>query len=52
MTRGVAVDPLKVADRVGTQCDATEYENLAGEESIPQDSIVVDDRKSLQTFRR
>ena len=30
MTRGVAVDLLQVANRVGMQCEATEYENLAG----------------------
>ena len=36
MTRGVAVDLLQVANRVGTQCEAAEYEDLAGEGSLPQ----------------
>ena len=35
MARGIAIDLLKVADRVGTQCEAAEYGDLAGEESLP-----------------
>ena len=30
VTRGVAVDLLQVANRVGTQCEATEHKDLAG----------------------
>ena len=44
--RGLAVNLLKVASRVGTQCEAAEYKNLYGEESLPQYDIVVDDRTS------
>ena len=43
MARGVAVDLLQVAKRVGPQCEATEHEDLSGEEGFPLDSIVVDD---------
>ena len=43
MTRGVAVDLLQVANRVGTQCEATEYEDLSGEENLTLDLTVVDD---------
>ena len=43
MTRGVAVDLLKVANRIGTQCKAAEHKDLAGEKDLPQGSIVVDD---------
>ena len=42
MTRGVAVDLLQVANGVGTQCEATEYEDLPGEENLPLDCIVLD----------
>ena len=43
MARGVAVDLLQMAERVGPQCEAAEYEDLPGEEDFPSDSIVVDD---------
>ena len=41
--RGVAVDLLQVAKRVGLQCEAAEHEDLSREEGLPLDSIVVDD---------
>ena len=40
---GVAVDPLQVANRVGTMCEAAEYKDLAGEKIFLHGSIVVDD---------
>ena len=43
MARGVAVDLLQMAKRVGPQCEAAEHEDLSGEEGFPLDSIVVDD---------
>ena len=43
MARGVAVDFLQMAKRVGPQCQAAEYEYLSGEENLPLDCIVVDD---------
>ena len=42
MARGVAVDLLQMAKRVGPQCEAAEHEDLSGEESFPLDNIVVD----------
>ena len=52
MTRGVAVNLLKAANRVGPQREAAEYENLAGDESLPRNSIILDDRSSHRTFCR
>ena len=42
VTRGVAVDLLQVANRVGPQCKAAEYEDLSGEKSLTQDCVIVD----------
>ena len=33
--RGVAIDLLQMAKRVGPQCEAAEHEDLAGEENFP-----------------
>ena len=41
--RGIAIDLLQMAKRVGPQCKAAEYEDLSGEENLPLDRIVVDD---------
>ena len=41
--RGVAIDLLQMAKRVGPQCEAAEHEDLSGEESLTLDSIVGDD---------
>ena len=46
MARGVAFDLLKVAKRIGPQCEAAEDEDLSGEKSLTLDRIVVDDRRS------
>ena len=43
MARGVAVDLLQMAKRVGPQCEAAEHEDLPGEEGFSLDSIIVDD---------
>ena len=43
MARGVAIDLLQMAKRVGPQCEAAEHEDLSGEEGFPLDSIVVED---------
>ena len=43
MARGVAFDLLKVAKRIGPQCEAAEYEDLSGEENLTLDRVVVDD---------
>ena len=44
MTRGVAVDLLKVANRVGTQREAAEYENLARGEISPEAASLLIER--------
>ena len=46
MARGVAFDLLKVAKRLGPQCEAAEDEDLSGEKSLTLDCIVLDDRRS------
>ena len=46
MARGVAFDLLKVAKRIGPQCEAAEDEDLSGEKSLNLDCVVVDDRRS------
>ena len=43
MARGVAIDLLQMAKRVGPQCEAAEHEDLSGEEGFPLDNIVVND---------
>ena len=43
MARGVAFDLLQMAKRIGLQCEATEYEDLSGEENLTLDRIVIDD---------
>ena len=37
--RGVAIDLLQMAKRVGPQCKAAEHEDLSGKEDLPLDSI-------------
>ena len=43
VARGVAIDLLQMAKRVGPQCEAAEHEYLSGEEGLALDSIVVVD---------
>ena len=46
MARGVAFDLLQMAERIGLQCKAAEYEDLSGEKGLTLDRIVVDYRGS------
>ena len=50
MARGVALDLLQMAKRVGPEYKATEYEDLSREENITLDRIVADDRRSRQAL--
>ena len=50
MARGVAIDLLQMAKRVGPQCEAAEYEDLSGEENLTLDRIIADDRRSHQAL--
>ena len=50
MARGVALDLLQMAKRVGPQYEAVEYEDLSGEENLTLDRIVADDRRSHQAL--
>ena len=51
MARGVALDLLQMAKRVGPQYEAAEYEDLSGEENLTLDRIVADDRRSHLALR-
>ena len=51
MARGVAVDLLQMAKRIGPQCEAAEHEDLSGEKSLNLDHVVVD-RRSHQALQR
>ena len=50
MTRGVDIDLLQMAKRVGPQCEAAEYEDLTGKENLPLDCVIEDDRRSHQAL--
>ena len=43
MARGIAIDLLQMAKRVGLQHEAAEYEDLFGKENLPLDCVVEDD---------
>ena len=40
VARGVAVDLLQMAKRIGPQCKAAEHKDLSGEKSLTLDCIV------------
>ena len=50
MARGIALDLLQMAKRVGPQYEDVEYEDLSGEKNLTLDRIVVDDRRSHQAL--
>ena len=50
VARGVAIDLLQMAKRVGPQREGAEHEDLSGEESFSLDSVIIDDQRGHQTF--
>ena len=42
VARGVAIDLLQTAKRVGPQYEAAEHKNLSGEEGSSLDSVIID----------
>ena len=52
MARGVALDLLQMAKRIGPQCKAAKYEDLSREKSLTLDRIATDDSRSHQAYRR
>ena len=42
VARGVTLDLLQMAKRVGLQCEAAEYKDLSGEKSLTLDRVVDD----------
>ena len=49
MARGIAIDLLQMAKRVGPQYEAAEYD-LSGEKNLTLDRIVADDGRIQQTL--
>ena len=49
MARGVAVDLLQMAKRVGPQCEAAEHEDMSGEKIHPR---LVDDWRSHRALQQ
>ena len=43
VARGVAVDLLQMAKRIGPRCEAAEHEDLSGEKSLALDRVIDDD---------
>ena len=52
MAKGIAVALLHMAKRVGPQCEAAEPEDLSGEKSLTQGSMVEGWRSHLALQRR
>ena len=52
MARGVAVDLLQMAKRVGPQYEVAEYEDLSGEEGFSLDNVITDDRRGHRSLCR
>ena len=52
VARGVAIDLLQMAKRVGPQCEAAEYKDLSGGKNLTLDRIVANDRRSHQALWR
>ena len=52
VAKGVVVDLLQMAMRVGPQYEAAKYEDLPGKENLLLDRIVEDDRGSHQALSR
>ena len=48
--RGVALDLLQMAKRIGPQCKVAEYEDLSGEEGLTLDCVVDGDRRSHRAY--
>ena len=42
VARGVAVDLLQMAKRIGSQCEAAEHKDLSGEKSLTLDRVFDD----------
>ena len=43
VARGVAIDLLQMAERVGPQHEAADYKDLSGEEGFSLDHVITDD---------
>ena len=50
MARGLAIDLLQMAKRIGLQCEAAKYKDLSEEENLTLERIATDDRGSHQAL--
>ena len=48
MTRGVAVDLLEAADRVGTQSEAAEHKKLTGRKFSPETTSLMMIKRAIE----
>ena len=51
MARGVAIDLLQMAKRVGPQYEAAEYEDLSGEEKSPWTASLKMSEGAIKPYR-
>ena len=52
MARGVAVDLLQMAKRVGPQYEVAEQKDLSGKEGFSLDDVITDDRRGHRSLCR
>ena len=52
MARGIAVDLLQMAKRVGPRYEAGEYEDLSGEKGFSLNNVITDDRRGHRVLCR
>ena len=52
MARGVAIDLLQMAKRVGPQYEGAEHKDLSGEEGFSLDGVITDDRRGRRVLCR
>ena len=50
VARGVAINLLQMAKRVGPQYEAAEYKDLSGEKNLTLERIVANDQRSHQAL--
>ena len=51
MARGVAIDLLQMAKRVGLQYEAAEYEDLSGTENLPWTTLLKMIERAIKPYR-
>ena len=52
VARGIAIDLLQMAKRIGPQYEAAEYEDLSGEEGFSLHNVITDDQRGHRALCR